>query len=96
MMNENIFKGKWKEVKGEIQKAWGNLTGDELDKTKGDIKAISGLIQQKYGLAQESAREKLDKLVGRFNNPEMRPDKEDNSPLEKMKSGLKEDVRRHS
>ena len=49
MINENVIKGKWLEIKGDIQKAWGKLTDDELDKVKGDIKQISGLIQQKYG-----------------------------------------------
>ena len=47
-LNENTIKGKWLEIKGDIQKAWGKLTDDELEKTKGDMKAIGGLIQQKY------------------------------------------------
>lgn len=43
-MNENTIKGHWLEIKGDIQKAWGRLTDSELDQTKGDAKAISGLI----------------------------------------------------
>lgn len=62
-MNENIIKGKWKEIKGEIVKSWGRLTEDELEQTKGDIAKIAGLVQQKYGETQESVRERLNHFV---------------------------------
>ena len=67
-MNEDFLKGKWTEAKGEIQKTWGNLTGDELEKTKGDLKAIAGLVQQKYGIAVDDAMAKLRGLIGRFDD----------------------------
>lgn len=65
-MNENTIKGKWLEMKGDIQKAWGKLTDDELEKTKGDMKAIGGLIQQRYGEAQETYSKKLSDIFNRF------------------------------
>ena len=65
-MNENIFKGKWLELKGDLQKNWGKLTESELDQTKGDMKSIGGLLQQKYGEAQESYGEKLSEIFKRF------------------------------
>jgi len=64
--NENILKGKWREIKGEVQKAWGKLTDDELEQTKGDMKAIGGLIQQRYGEAQEKQSQKLADIFKRF------------------------------
>jgi uncharacterized protein YjbJ (UPF0337 family) len=64
--NKNIIQGKWKEMKGEIQKAWGKLTDDELEKTKGDVKAIEGLVQQKYGHAQNAYSDKLSGIVKKF------------------------------
>ncbi len=33
-MNKDQVSGKWTEIKGDIQKAWGNLTDDELEKNK--------------------------------------------------------------
>lgn len=65
-INENTIKGKWLEIKGDIQKAWGNLTDDELEKTKGDMKSIQGLIQQKYGQAQGNYESKLSDIFKRF------------------------------
>lgn len=82
-MNENTIKGKWLEIKGDIQKAWGNLTDDELEKTKGDMKSISGLIQQKYGKAQENYDKKLSDIFNKFE------DKKDHT-VEKVKNNLRE------
>ena len=67
-MNKDIVKGKWLEIKGEVQKAWGKLTNDELDKTEGDMKAVAGLIQQKYGETKDGFQGQLDGIYGRFVN----------------------------
>ncbi len=61
-MNENTAKGKWLEIKGDVQKAWGKLTNDELDQVNGDMKKIAGLIQKKYGESQKSASDKLSSI----------------------------------
>lgn len=65
-MNEQIIKGKWTEFKGEMRKTWGKITGDEYEATKGDIGAISGLVQQRYGLAQEEAKRKVSEMATRY------------------------------
>tara|TARA_B110001454_G_scaffold219204_1_gene252252 strand:- start:67546 stop:67839 length:294 start_codon:yes stop_codon:yes gene_type:complete len=65
-MNQDVIQGKWNEIKGEIRKAWGNVTGDELEQTKGNLDSISGIIQQKYGQRKEDVSEKLKTIVGRF------------------------------
>ena len=67
-MNENMIKGKWLEIKGDIQKAWGKLTDDELEKAKGDFKSIGGLIQAKYGKAQENYQKRLSEIFKRHEN----------------------------
>ena len=65
ILNEDTIKGKWKEAKGEIQKMWGKLTDDELDQAKGDLTALTGIIQQRYGESKESVQTKLN---GYFEN----------------------------
>ena len=64
--NENTIKGKWLEIKGDVQKAWGKLTDDELEQTKGDMKSIGGLIQQRYGQEQGAYGKKLEDIFTRF------------------------------
>ena len=58
-MNEDIIKGEWKEVKGSIQKRWGNLTNDDLDQINGDRTKLSGKIQKAYGLQRDEAEKQL-------------------------------------
>jgi uncharacterized protein YjbJ (UPF0337 family) len=65
-MNEQLIKGKWKEIKGEIQRMWGKLTGDELDQTEGNMESIAGIIQQKYGNEKEDVSEKLEDIMRRY------------------------------
>ncbi len=66
MANQNTINGKWNEIKGEIRTFWGNLTDDELEKTKGNSTSIIGLLEQKYGEKKEVLQEKLDRIVEKF------------------------------
>ena len=54
-MNNDVFEGKWKEMRGQVKEWWGNLTDDELDKTGGKSEQLIGLLQQKYGYTREHA-----------------------------------------
>ncbi len=54
-MNEDILKGKWNQLQGEIQKNWGKLTNDDLDIIKGDATKLAGILQEKYGMAKDEA-----------------------------------------
>lgn len=65
-MNEDIAHGKWVEVKGEIQKIWGDVSGDELEKVKGNLTSISGLIEQKYGHKKEEVTKQLNSILSKF------------------------------
>jgi len=65
-INENLLKGKWKELKGEVQKLWGRLTDDELEKTKGDAKALEGVVQSRYGIKEEEFRGKINDLLAKY------------------------------
>lgn len=65
-MNHDIIDGKWKEIKGEIRNIWSDITGDELEKVKGNLTSISGLIQQKYGHQKEDVTEKLNVIMSKF------------------------------
>lgn len=73
-MEQKIVKGKWDEIKGEVRKAWGRLTEDELEKTKGDLKAVKGLIEQKYGQKKEDLETRLDDIFNRFSKNDAKTD----------------------
>lgn len=58
-MNNDILKGKWKQFKGEIQKKWGKLTSDDLDRIEGSRDKLIGLLQERYGYRKEQAKSEL-------------------------------------
>jgi uncharacterized protein YjbJ (UPF0337 family) len=65
-MNNSILSGKWKEIKGEVMKTWGELTADEVDRTQGNAKSLIGLLEQKFGMAKDEASKKINDLIGRY------------------------------
>ncbi len=54
-MNNEIFSGKWNQLKGEMKKKWGGFTDDEIDKLDGEKDIVIGKIQEKYGKTKEQA-----------------------------------------
>jgi uncharacterized protein YjbJ (UPF0337 family) len=60
-MNNNIFEGKWKQVRGEVKIWWGKLTDDDLDKVEGKFDKLVGLLQEKYGYTEQQAKDEWEK-----------------------------------
>jgi uncharacterized protein YjbJ (UPF0337 family) len=65
-MNQSTVSGKWKEIKGEFLKTWGKVSGDEADRTQGNVESLAGLLEQKYGIAKEEGTKKLKEMFARF------------------------------
>jgi len=63
-MNEDILKGKWKEIKGEVKQKWGKLTDDDLAQVEGKEEQLVGLLQKRYGYAKEKADEEYKTFIG--------------------------------
>ncbi|MWV45755.1 CsbD family protein [Paenibacillus sp. HJL G12] len=54
-MDNNVFKGKWKQLKGEAKKQWGELTDDDLDQINGEKDKLVGKLQERYGHTKDAA-----------------------------------------
>lgn len=52
-MNEDIIKGKWKQLKGHAKRQWGQLTDDDLDIAEGNREYLVGKIQERTGQARD-------------------------------------------
>ena len=59
-MNEDIWKGQWKQVRGEVKQQWGKLTDDDLDEAAGTRDKLVGRIQERYGRTREAVDEEVD------------------------------------
>jgi uncharacterized protein YjbJ (UPF0337 family) len=62
-MNQDIFEGKWKEMRGQVKEWWGKLTDDDLDKASGKAEQFIGLLQQKYGYTREQAEKEFNRRL---------------------------------
>lgn len=62
-MNEDIFQGKWKQLRGQIQQKWGDLTDDDLNRIKGTQTEFEGLLQERYGYTKERAKQEVDNFL---------------------------------
>lgn len=58
-MNWDTISGKWMQVKGQVKEKWGKLTDDDLTKIEGVRDRLSGVIQERYGLAKDEAEKQL-------------------------------------
>lgn len=61
-MNKDVTAGKWKQLKGEVQKKWGKLTNDDLDVIEGQSTKMAGIIQERYGKSREEAEKEVNEF----------------------------------
>jgi len=54
-MNEDILKGKWRQILGDIKMRWGRLTDNDLERIEGSTEKLSGLLQERYGITKHEA-----------------------------------------
>lgn len=54
-MDNNVFKGKWNQLKGEAKVQWGKLTDDDLDVIDGEKDKLVGKLQERYGHSKDAA-----------------------------------------
>ena len=63
MVNEQVLRGNWNEIKGKLNKRWGQLSGDELQGAVGNVDQLVGLIQRKTGVARAEVERYLEELT---------------------------------
>lgn len=61
-MNEDIIKGKVKQLTGRLKAKWGELTDDDLKLIEGKRDVLVGKLQEKYGLTKEKAEQQIKEL----------------------------------
>jgi len=62
-MARDEFEGRWRQLRGRVKAAWGDLTDDELDRIEGRRDQLIGLLQEKTGEAHQEIERKLDELL---------------------------------
>jgi uncharacterized protein YjbJ (UPF0337 family) len=66
-MNWDIIAGRWKQLTGNVQEQWGELTDNEVAEIEGRRDALVGKIQAKYGISKEEAQRQVDEWADNLN-----------------------------
>ncbi|HMP05826.1 MAG TPA: CsbD family protein, partial [Lacipirellulaceae bacterium] len=53
-INQQTLEGNWNEIKGLIHEKWGQLTNDDLQRARGNVDQLVGLIQRKTGEGRDT------------------------------------------
>jgi len=59
-MNQDIFEGNWKQLKGKMREKWGKLTDDDWDAVAGKKDQLLGKLQERYGYSRQDAERDYD------------------------------------
>ena len=57
-MNDDILKGKWSQIKGDVKQFFGKLTDDDLTRTEGNKDKLVGSLQERYGYSKDEAEQR--------------------------------------
>jgi uncharacterized protein YjbJ (UPF0337 family) len=58
-MNWDRIEGRWKQLQGRAKSQWGELTDDDLAVVAGRRDMLAGKLQERYGLAKETAEQQI-------------------------------------
>jgi uncharacterized protein YjbJ (UPF0337 family) len=63
-MNDDIFTGQWKQMRGALRSWWGKISDDDFERIGGQKDKLIGVIQEKYGYTRDQAESEVER---RFN-----------------------------
>lgn len=62
-MNQDIFQGRWNQIKGKVREKWGQLTDDDFTQIAGKKDQLVGRVQERYGLAKDQAEREVNEWL---------------------------------
>jgi len=65
-MNQDIFAGQWKQMRGTLKAWWGKLADSDFDWIGGQTDKLIGLVQERYGYAREQAQQEVERRMTEY------------------------------
>jgi uncharacterized protein YjbJ (UPF0337 family) len=65
-MNEDVFSGKWREMRGTLRSWWGRLSDDDIERIGGEKDKLIGVVQEKYGQTREQAEREVERRLSEY------------------------------
>ncbi|HEY7163750.1 MAG TPA: CsbD family protein [Candidatus Binatia bacterium] len=75
--------GRWNQVKGKVQRQWGQLTDDDVDSIAGRRDELIGKVRQRYGFDRATAEREIDEWTRTLYDLEGEP--ETDAPIREPK-----------
>lgn len=66
-MNQDVFEGRWRQMRGTLKSWWGKLTDDDLDRIGGQKDKLIGWVQEKYGYTRDKAQQEVEQHLREYN-----------------------------
>ena len=67
-MNDDVFTGQWRQMRGSLKSWWGRLTDDDLERIGGQKDRLVGLVQEKYGQTREEAERDVEQRLREYDD----------------------------
>jgi uncharacterized protein YjbJ (UPF0337 family) len=58
-VNQEILKGKWLQIRGDVRHWWRRISEDDADQIQGDTEKFIRKLQERYGYGREQAEKEL-------------------------------------
>lgn len=65
-MNQDVWTGHWRQVRGKLREQWGRLTDHDLDVIEGRRDQLVGRLQERYGYSRGEAEREADAFRDRW------------------------------
>lgn len=65
-MNWDQVEGAWEHFKGDVKKAWGKLTDDDLTYVSGQRDRLVGKVHEHYGTVKDQVYKDVDAWVAKL------------------------------
>lgn len=65
-MDNDIFAGQWRQMRGSVKSWWGKLSDDDLERVGGEKDKLVGLLQERYGQTREEAQREVDRRLNEY------------------------------
>jgi uncharacterized protein YjbJ (UPF0337 family) len=64
--NQDILRGKWHELKGQVKQQWGKLTDEDLTRLSGKTEELVGVLRRRYGYGKAQAAIEINNWLSKY------------------------------
>jgi len=61
--NTQVLASQWKQLRGKVKQKWGAITDDDLARIAGSADVLIGVVQERYGYAQQRAEGEVNRFL---------------------------------